>query len=78
MTSLLMWCSSPPQGKHFTLLVMKQNYFHMYIFISEFVIHYVVGIRLFNLAPVRNAIKTCNSWLLPHTTIQPLTTVVDL
>ena len=42
------------------------------ISISEFVKPYVVDIRLFNPAPVRNTVKTCNSWLLSHITIQPL------
>ena len=38
--------------------------------------HYVVGIRFYH-APVRNTVKTCNPWLLPHITIQPLTPVVN-
>ena len=40
--------------------------------------HYVVGIRLFYLAPVRSTVKTYNSCLLPHITTQPLTPVVNL
>ena len=34
--------------------------------------HYVVGIRLFNLAPVRNTVIIYNSWLLLNLTVQPL------
>ena len=33
---------------------------------------------MFYLAPVRNTVKTCTSWLLPHTTIQPLTPVMNI
>ena len=40
--------------------------------------HYVVGIRLFYIAPVRNTVKICNSWLLPHIIIQPLTPISNL
>ena len=35
--------------------------------------HYVIG-----LASEKNTVKTCNSWLLPHITIQPLTPAVNL
>ena len=38
----------------------------------------VLGIRLLNLALVRNRVKTCNSCLHPHITIQSLTSVVNL
>ena len=46
----------------------------MYTSISEFIIRYVVGIRLLYLAPVRNIyIKKSNNWLHPLITIQLLT-----
>ena len=39
----------------------------------------LLDIRLFNIEPVRNVyVKTYNSWLLPHITIQPFTLVVNL
>ena len=39
--------------------------------------HYVVFVRLFYLAPVRNTVKICNFWLLSHIIIQPLMLVVN-
>ena len=76
-TSLSLCCSSH-HGKWFPSVLNETTCFHMHICISEIVIHYVVGIRLFYLAPVRNTLKTCNSWLVSHITIQPLTPVVNL
>ena len=81
MTSFLMWFSSHLQGKQLSRILNKTPNFHMHICFSEFVTplcYYVVGIRLFNLAPVWNTIKTYNSCLLPYITIPPITPVVNL
>ena len=69
MTLLLMWYSSHLHGEQFPITCNKTTYFHIDISISEC---FLIDIRLFSLAPVRNAVTTYNSWLLPHITIQPL------
>ena len=76
MTSILMWCSYHLQGKQFPTTCNKLLSTCTFPF-QNLSSHYVFGVRLFYLAPVRNAIKTCNSRLLPHITIQPLTPVVN-
>ena len=73
LTSLLMCCSSHLHGRQFPSILNKTTYFHMRISISEFVIPLCCRYQVvLHLAPVRNTVKICNSWLLPHITMQPL------
>ena len=76
LTSLLMGSHLP--RKQFPFFLNKTIYFHMHIYMSEFVIPLCFRYQVVHLAPVRNTVKMCNSWLLPHITIQPLTPVESL
>ena len=56
MTSLLMWCSSHLQRRQLPITRNKQLISTCTFLFPNLSSHYVVGIRLFCLAPVRNTV----------------------
>ena len=78
LTSLLMCCPSHLPGKQFLSIYNKTTYFHMHISISEFVIPLCCRYQVVLSCTCKEYVKICNSWLLPHITVQPLIPVVYL
>ena len=67
---MLLSCLAIFMESNFLLLVTKHLIFTCTFPFQNLSFRYVVGIRLFNLAAVRNTVKIYSSWLLPYITIK--------
>ena len=71
MTSLLMWWSSHLHGKLFISYHSKTTSTCTFQF-QNMSSHYVVWYQVIQSCTYKEYLKTYNSWLFPHITIQPL------